>query len=191
MTYLVRKGIYIFTKIILTFINFVAYLGNNKLANRFRFVLLKLTRIQTKKNIFIDYGFDFHGPKNIKLGNFVSLGHYNRLWAFSEIIIGDHVQTAIGLTIIAGSHSTSDFSPLKNNQSVVIEGENWIGANVTIIGGVTIGKGAVIAAGAVVVSDIPAYTIAGGLPAKVIKTRKPSKQVLSPFGYYNSEFHLK
>ena len=46
----------------------------------------------------------------------------------------------------------------------------WIGANATILPGVTIGDGAVIAAGAVVSKDVPPRTIAGGVPAKIIKT---------------------
>jgi len=45
----------------------------------------------------------------------------------------------------------------------------WLGANVTILQGVTIGDGAIIAAGAVVNKDVPANTIVGGVPAKVIK----------------------
>jgi acetyltransferase-like isoleucine patch superfamily enzyme len=181
----------LFNILIKFFISLISFLGRNKFTCWLRFLLLSSVRIESKRDVFIDYGFDYHTPKNIKFGNFVSLGHYNRIWAFSNVEIGNYVQTAIGLTIISGSHNSSDFTSLANNQSVIIEGENWIGANVTIIGGVRIGKGAVLAAGAVVTSDIPAYTIAGGVPAKVIKTRKPSKQVFSPFGYYNSEFYIK
>ena len=52
-------------------------------------------------------------------------------------------------------------------------GENvWIGANTTILKGVSIGKNAIIAAGASVVKDVPENTIVGGVPAKVIKERK-------------------
>lgn len=52
---------------------------------------------------------------------------------------------------------------------VVIGNGVWIGANVTILGGVNIGDGAVVAAGAVVTKDVPAKTLVGGVPAKVIK----------------------
>ena len=46
----------------------------------------------------------------------------------------------------------------------------WIGANAVILPGITIGDGAVIAAGAVVTKDVPENTVAGGVPARVIKT---------------------
>lgn len=52
----------------------------------------------------------------------------------------------------------------------------WIGANVTVVPGVEIGDGAVIAAGAVVTRNVPANTIAGGVPAKVIKKIEAGEQ---------------
>lgn len=54
---------------------------------------------------------------------------------------------------------------------IILEDDVWIGANATILSGVTIGKGAVVAAGAVVTESIPPYAIVGGVPAKVIKYR--------------------
>lgn len=53
----------------------------------------------------------------------------------------------------------------------MIEDNVWLGQNVTILQGVKIGEGAIIQAGSVVVSDIPACSIAGGHPAKVFKMR--------------------
>ena len=53
---------------------------------------------------------------------------------------------------------------------ITISDNCWIAANVTILGGVEIGKGSVIGAGAVVTKNIPEYSIAVGVPAKVIKT---------------------
>ena len=52
---------------------------------------------------------------------------------------------------------------------IVIEDTVWIGANVTVTSGVTIGKGSIVAAGAVVTKDMPEYSIVGGVSAKVIR----------------------
>ena len=53
----------------------------------------------------------------------------------------------------------------------------WIGLNVTILGGVTVGDGAVLAAGAIVTKDVPPYAIVGGNPAKIIKYRFSKEQI--------------
>lgn len=58
-------------------------------------------------------------------------------------------------------------------KKVTIGNDVWIGTNVTILPGVNIENGAIIAAGAVVNKDVPAYSIVGGVPAKVIKYRFP------------------
>lgn len=58
-----------------------------------------------------------------------------------------------------------------NKHKIIIGNDVWIGANVVILRGVTVGDGAILAAGAVVTKDVPPYTIVGGVPAKVIKKR--------------------
>lgn len=55
--------------------------------------------------------------------------------------------------------------------SIIVKDDVWIGANSTILSGVTINQGAIVAAGSVVTKDVPAYAIVGGNPAKVIKYR--------------------
>ena len=57
-------------------------------------------------------------------------------------------------------------------KDIIIGNDVWLGANSTIVAGITIGDGTVVAAGSVVTKDLPSYVIAGGIPAKPIKTRK-------------------
>lgn len=61
---------------------------------------------------------------------------------------------------------------------VTIEDDVWLGSRVIILPGVTIGKGCIIGAGAVVTKDIPAYSVAAGVPAKVIKTRENKGKIV-------------
>ena len=100
----------------------------------------------------------------------------------APIHVGNHVMFGPNVTIITGDHridvvgkymmdvGEGDKLP-ENDLPVIFEGDNWIGANVTILKGVKIGRGAVVAAGAVVTSDVPPYAIVGGVPAKLIKYR--------------------
>lgn len=89
------------------------------------------------------------------------------------IITGDHRIDVVGKYILDNTEKLPE-----NDAPVVIEDDVWCGANVTILKGVTIGRGAVIAAGAVVTKDIPRYSIAGGIPAKVIRMRFNSEEII-------------
>ncbi|EMO43306.1 transferase hexapeptide repeat protein [Leptospira noguchii serovar Autumnalis str. ZUN142] len=55
--------------------------------------------------------------------------------------------------------------------NIILETDVWIASNVVLVGGIRIGKGVVVAAGSVVTKDIPAYSVVGGVPAKIIKKR--------------------
>ena len=82
------------------------------------------------------------------------------------VITGDHRIDVPGKPMIAVTEKLAE-----NDQDVVFEGDNWIGANVTILKGVTIGEGAVVAAGAVVTRSIDKYSIWGGIPARKLRDR--------------------
>lgn len=76
------------------------------------------------------------------------------------------------MTLAGAGHETSVLSRIKFiefGHPIRIEDDCWIGANVTILPGVTIGKGCTIGAGSVVSKSIPPYSVAVGVPAKVIK----------------------
>lgn len=122
--------------------------------------------------------------ENVYAGNDVHIGSGCRfLSTRAAIRIGDHVMFGPNVTIITGDHRidildkpmtqvTDREKRPEDDQDVVFEGDNWIGANATILKGVTIGTGSVVAAGAIVTKDVPEHAIVGGNPAKVIKYRR-------------------
>ncbi len=130
----------------------------------------------------IAYPFVIAGAKNITMHKHSSIGPGSTIYTTgAKLIIKQHVITGPNLTIITGDHKYivgrwldeiggKDKDP-ENDQDVIIEEDVWIGANVTILKGVIIGRSSIIAAGAVVTKDIPPFSIAGGVPAKAIRMK--------------------
>ena len=87
------------------------------------------------------------------------------------ITIEDNVLIAPKVSLLSEGHSLSPVDrQLLVPRPILIKKNGWIGAGATILPGVTIGENAVVAAGAVVSKDVPANTVVGGVPAKIIKT---------------------
>lgn len=113
----------------------------------------------------------------IEIGRGCSVNDYSILYGFGGISMGDDVHIAAHTVIVASEHiyerlGIPDFSVEMRGQGIKIENSVWIGANAVILDGVSIGLGAVIGAGAVVTKDIPPYSVAVGVPARVIKKWK-------------------
>lgn len=108
--------------------------------------------------------------KNITVGKNVFINSGCRFQDQGGITIGDGALIGHNAVLTTLNH---DFSPERRTSmhpAPVVIGKNvWLGASVTVVPGVTIGDNAVIAAGAVVTKDVPAGTIAAGVPAKVLR----------------------
>lgn len=87
---------------------------------------------------------------------------------FNEINIGNHVRCGAN-TLITDSDWHMDDDRVGKSKPINIDDYVWLGVNVTVLKGVSIGENSVIGAGSVVVSDIPSHVIAAGNPCKVIK----------------------
>lgn len=128
------------------------------------------------RGVLIDYGVYFRYPRDIEIGNHVSI---NRGCEFitssdlrSRIRIGDHVAMAPYVRLYAAGHDYRHLSLPDTAGDITIEDHCWIGAGSVILQGVRIGEGAVIGAGSVVTRDIPPYSVAAGVPARVFKQRE-------------------
>lgn len=129
------------------------------------------------------------GWENISLGNHISIGQDSLfMCSRANIHIGDHVMFGPQVTCITGGHRTDVLGRYmdmvgnnekrpEDDRDIVFKGDNWVGSNVTVLRGVTVGEGSVIAAGAVVTKDVPPYSIVGGIPAKVIKKRFSKEEI--------------
>lgn len=166
-------------KLIKRLLNRKVYYGKNKIGHIGDNVTLPF-------NILIS-----GGGKNISIGNNTVIGTGATFMApNAKLVIGHHVVASHNLKIITGDHErrvgmfcNTITEAIKNHdigldQDVVIEPDSWIGINVTILKGVTIGRGSTICAGAVVSKSTPPYSISGGVPAKVIKFYWTVDQIL-------------
>lgn len=148
-----------------------------------------------KKHVYFGKGSIIRG--NVKVGNFVMIdanveirnnttemstignnSSFNRNTVLrGKYQIGNHVAIGPNCSIMGFNHRFDNVLELISKQGrsvlgIVIEDNVWIGANVLILDGVTIGEGCVIGGGSVVTKSIPAYCIAAGNPCRIIRNRK-------------------
>lgn len=133
-----------------------------------------------------------HGG-DISIGDWCYIGEGVRVWSSGSIRIGDRVLIAHNVNIFdslthplnarqrhaqfisimqTGHPSSIDLG----ERPVTVSDDVWIGANASVLRGVTIGEGAIVGAGSVVTHDIPSYTIAVGNPARVIRELTPDER---------------
>ncbi len=117
-----------------------------------------------------------NGVGDVIIGNNCRIGMGNTV--IGPVTIGNDVIFAQNVVLSGLNHGYQDISKSIREQPVTkslitIEDEVWIGANSTVVPGITVGKHSVIAAGSVVTRSIPPYSVAVGNPARVIKQYNP------------------
>ena len=106
--------------------------------------------IHVGKNVFINFCCHFQDHGGVELGDGCQIGH-------------NVVFATLNHGLAPEDRSNTYPAP------IVLKKNVWVGSNSTILSGVTIGENAVVGAGSVVTKDIPANTVAGGVPARIIK----------------------
>ncbi|MGB3310675.1 MAG: acyltransferase [Nodosilinea sp.] len=142
----------------------VRILRNSILNCNFENSLLRLGN-----NVSLDRGVSIRLGDNctIDIGDDTYIGPYSCLSGPGHVKIGRDCMIASMVGIYANQHHHVGAS----EKGIVIEGKCWIGSGAKVLDGVTIGYGSAIGAGAVVTKDIPPYSVAVGVPAKVLENR--------------------
>jgi len=126
--------------------------------------------------VYFHYDGIYSNGPSICIGDNVFIGNNTEFNSTTSIIIGDDSLVAAGCKFIDHSHGFKYGQLIKtqksSKQAITLGSDVWLGCNVVVLKGVTIGNGAVIAAGAVVTKPIPEYEIWAGVPAKKIGNRK-------------------
>lgn len=116
---------------------------------------------------YTDFGRNIHFGKNIFINNGATFTDLGGIYLADDVLIGPKA------TLITVNHP---LEPKKRHGNILkpiyVHHNAWIGANATILPGVTIGENAVVAAGAVVTRNVPANVVVAGVPARVLKTIK-------------------
>lgn len=167
----ILKSLFSLTFIIQSFSLFAYYIINYIMGRR---------KADIKKSAKVHPTVILRQGERIRIGEHSLINHNNVLQAgkkTGKIIIGNYVHTGANVMMFAFNHSIDsvDIPSLQQeyyDADIIIEDDVWIGAGSIILSGVNIGKGSVIAAGSVVNKEVPAYSIAGGIPARVLKKRK-------------------
>ena len=138
--------------------------------------LLRLQGAKFGKRVVIYPGVWIAPGRNLIVGDDVDIAKDVLITTAGGVEIGARTLIGYRTQILSANHNVPPaseriFGAGHDLKKITISSDVWIGANCIITAGVTIGEGTVIAAGAVVTKDIPPFVYAGGVPARVIKTR--------------------
>ena len=131
--------------------------------------------------VSITSGRIFDEPR-LTIGDHVDIGHNVVFVVNKEIVIEEHVNVASGVRFMdtdahprdTGARISKLPPPADEIRPVRIQKHAWIGQNSFILKGVTVGEGAIVGVNSVVVTDIPAFAVAMGNPARVVARNQPS-----------------
>jgi len=127
-------------------------------------------KITIENDVVIDDG-------DVTLEKNVNIGFNSMIFSGSSVSLGENTILASFVYIIGGGHDYSRTDiPVSEQEKpslgIRVERNCWLGAGVKVFDGVNIGEDTIVGAGAVVIRDIPAFSIAAGVPARVAKSRK-------------------
>ena len=153
------------------------YIHRNALINFLKNSELKITLSIGENTIIMPYAILSSQTDKITIGKNCSIHPFCELRGRGGLTIGNDTRIGTGSAFYPNNHIYKDPDiPIRlqgeTYEGITVGNDVLIGANVKVLDGVTIGNGCVIGAGSVVTKSIPPYSVAVGVPAKVIKQRK-------------------
>ena len=135
-----------------------------------RALLVRLTGRPVHESVAVFPPFYSEFGKNLRLGRGVFINIGCRFQDTGGITIGDGTLIGHGSTLTTLNHAVDPDARADMIPAPIVLGRNvWLGASATVLPGVTIGDGAIVGAGAVVTKSVPAHSIVGGVPAKLLR----------------------
>lgn len=141
-------------------------------ADEIRALFSELTGKQVDESLMLIPPFYTAGGDEIHIGKNVFINQNCTFYDLGGLHIADDVMIGPNVNLITTSHALelSKRRTTTIGKPIVIERNVWIAAGAIIIGGVTVGENSVVAAGSVVTKNVPANTLVGGNPARVIRS---------------------
>lgn len=136
-----------------------------------RAAILRLFGARVGKGLRIRTGVDIHFPWKLVLGDHCWIGDDTVILNLERVTLENHVALAHQVYIAAAGHDPASPTMAYKNRPVVVGKGSWIGTRAYLGPGTVIGAYSIVAAGSVVVKSVPAMTIVGGNPARVIGAR--------------------
>lgn len=139
-------------------------------------ILYRIAGVTIGKNVRICTSVSIYGNGKLIIGDNTWIGHQTCIICSSEVVLGCNVDIGPRVYIGTGSHQIDGIGEHSAgegyNGNIYIDDGVWLGANVTILPNVVLGKKCIVAAGAVVTKCFVPFTLLGGIPAKEIKNIK-------------------
>lgn len=137
-------------------------------------LFVRLAGVDVASNVNINGMTTVFGSGNLTIRGDTWIGIYNKFYTSSsgDILIGARCDIGPDVIFISGSHELGTANQRAGKGvggDIIVKDGCWIGARVTILSGVTIGRGVVIGAGSLVNRDIPDNCIYAGVPARLIR----------------------
>jgi acetyltransferase-like isoleucine patch superfamily enzyme len=139
--------------------------------------VLRLLLGRMGRGVYFDHRVYIKFPWLVEIGDHASINRgaefYPDFFQGHRIVLGNDVRVGPNARFHAAGHDISDLDYAHTGGTITVGDAVWIGAGALLLPGVTIGDRSVVGAGSVVTRDVPADSVAAGVPARVIRRREP------------------